>query len=242
MPAAAKFKSPLFHRDIIIIVGGFGSGKSEVSVNLAKHLIATDTRPVTLADLDIVNPYFRSREAAAALAALGIRSIVPGGAYATADLPIIIPEIKSAIQQPEGWLILDVGGDDVGATVLSSLSDAFRPGGYELLFTLNAYRPFTSDVTGTMKIMDEIERAGGLKFTGLISNSHLIEQTTTAEVLHGVDLARKVSDQTGLPIFFVSAVDGVLAQLNSRQIPYPVLGINRSLLKPWERSSPAGTN
>jgi hypothetical protein len=242
MPAAAKFKSPHFHRDIIVIVGGFGSGKSEVSVNLARYLMATGTRPVTLADLDIVNPYFRSREAATALAALGIRSIAPSGAYATADLPIIIPEVKSAIQQPEGRLILDVGGDDTGATVLSSLSDAFTPDGYDLLFTLNAYRPFTSDVKGTLKIMGEIEKAGGLKFTGLISNSHLIEQTTTAEVLHGIDLARQVSEQTGLPILFVSAVDSVLSQLDARQIPYPVLAINRSLLKPWERSSPAGTN
>ena len=242
MPAAAKFKSPLFKRDVIVVVGGFGSGKSEVSVNLARHLMATDTRPVTLADLDIVNPYFRSREAATALAALGIRSIVPSGAYATADLPMIIPEIKSAIQQPEGWLILDVGGDDAGATVLSSLSDAFTPDGYDLLFTLNAYRPFTSDLKGTTKIMGEIERAGSLKFTGLISNSHLIEQTTTAEVLHGVDLTRQVSEKTGLPIFFVSAVGSVLDQLDARQIPYPVLAINRSLLKPWERSSPAGTN
>ena len=242
MPAAAKFKSPLFQRDIIIIVGGFGSGKSEVAVNLARYLMATDTGPVALADLDIVNPYFRSREAATALAALGIRSLIPTGAYASADLPIIIPEIKSAIQQPEGWLILDVGGDDTGATVLSSLSDAFTPDGYDLLFTLNAYRPFTADVKGTLKVMGEIERAGGLKFTGLISNSHLIEQTTITEVLHGVDLAKQVSEQSGLPVFFVSAVDGVLAQLDARQVPYPVLAINRSLLKPWERSSPAGTN
>lgn len=242
MPAAAKFKSPQFHRDILVIVGGYGSGKSEVSVNLARHLMSTDSRPVALADLDIVNPYFRSREAAEALAALGIKSLVPTGAYATADLPIIIPEIKSAIQRPEGWLILDVGGDDAGATVLSSLADAFSPEGYDLLFTLNAYRPFTSDVKGTLKIMGEIERAGSLKFTGLISNSHLIEQTTTAEVLHGVDLARQVSEQTGLPVCFVSAFDSVLARLDARQMPYPVLPINRALLKPWERSSPAGTN
>ena len=242
MSAAAEFKSPLFVRDVIVIVGGFGSGKSEVSINLARHLMTTDSRPVALGDLDIVNPYFRSREAAVALAALGIKSLVPPGAFAMADLPIIIPEIKSAILRPEGWLILDVGGDDVGANVLSSLSDAFRPEGYELLFTLNAYRPFTTDIKGTLKIMSEIERAGSLKFTGLISNSHLIEETTAVEVLHGVDLARQVSEQTGLPVCFVSAVESVLAQIKARQMPYPVLPINRSLLKPWERSSPAGTS
>ena len=242
MPAAAKFKSPLFGRDVIVIVGGFGSGKSEVSVNLARHLVATDSRPVALADLDIVNPYFRSREASAGLATLGIKSLVPAGAYATADLPIIIPEIKSAIQQPGGWLILDVGGDDIGATVLNSLSDAFTPGAYDLLFTLNAYRPATSNVEGTLKVMAEIERAGGLKFTGLIANSHLIEQTTPEEILHGIDLARQVSSRTGLPVVFVSAVDSVLARIDAPRIPYPVLAMNRSLLKPWERSAPAGSN
>ena len=180
MSISPEFRAPCFDRDIIVIVGGYGSGKSEVSVNLARNLVRTTDRPVTIADLDIVNPYFRSRETAQALGALGIRSLVPEGEMAQADLPIVIPQIKGAIQAPQGPLILDVGGDDAGATILKSLADAFTPGGYELLLTVNAYRPFTSDVAGTTKVMSEIETAGGLDFTGLISNSHLIEQTTTA--------------------------------------------------------------
>ena len=240
MLSAAEFSSPEFTKNIIVIVGGFGSGKSEIAVNLARFLKKAGDVPVAIADLDIVNPYFRSREAATALAALGVKSIVPEGAYATADLPIILPEIKTAIQRAEGKLILDVGGDDTGARVLSSLADAFVPGGYDMLFTLNAFRPFTADLEGALKIMGEIEAAGSLKFTGLISNSHLIEQTTVAEVLHGVDLARQVSKQTGLPVCFISAVESVLKQLDRRQVPYPVLVIDRSLLKPWERSTSAG--
>ena len=168
--------------------------------------------------------------------------MIPEGAFGMADLPIIVPEVKTAIQRAEGKLILDVGGDDIGARVLSSLADAFTPGQYEMLLTLNAYRPFTADVAGTLTMMEEIETAGQLKFTGLISNSHLIELTTVAEIQHGIDLARKVSDQTGLPICFVSAVESVARQLDRRSVPYPLLAIDRSLLKPWERSASTGTS
>jgi hypothetical protein len=238
MTDSGKFPSPSFSQNVIVIVGGFGSGKSEVSVNLAR-LLARSGNQVSIADLDIVNPYFRSRETAVALAAMGIKSLIPEGAYAMADLPIIVPEVKTAIQRAQGKLILDVGGDDTGARVLSSLADAFTPGRYELLLVLNAYRPFTADVAGTLRIMEEIETAGKLKFTGLISNSHLIEQTTVAEVLHGLNLTRQVSDETGLPVAFVSAVESVVRQLDPGKIPCPVLAIDRSLLKPWERSASA---
>jgi hypothetical protein len=213
MTDSGKFPSPSFSQNVIVIVGGFGSGKSEVSVNLAR-LLARSGNQVSIADLDIVNPYFRSRETAVALAAMGIKSLIPEGAYA-------------------------MGGDDTGARVLSSLADAFTPGRYELLLVLNAYRPFTADVAGTLRIMEEIETAGKLKFTGLISNSHLIEQTTVAEVLHGLNLTRQVSDETGLPVAFVSAVESVVRQLDPGKIPCPVLAIDRSLLKPWERSASA---
>lgn len=235
-----RFPPPTFSKNIIVIVGGFGSGKSEVSVNLARHLAQTTDTPVAIADLDIVNPYFRSREAAAALESFGVRSIAPMGAQAQADLPIILPEIKGAIQSPEGVLILDVGGDDAGATVLGSLADAFTPGGYEMLLVVNAYRPFTADVDGTLKTMNRIEAKGKLKFTGLIANSHLIEQTTVNEVLHGLDLTTKVSEKTGLPVSFVSAQTDILRLLDSEQLPYPALAISRSLLKPWERNSSTG--
>jgi hypothetical protein len=242
MSGIARFDPPKFTSDVIVIVGGYGSGKSEVSVNLARHLCLTTDSPVSLGDLDVINPYFRSREAAESLARLGVKSIVPPGAQAQADLPIVLPEIKGAIQSPVGTVIIDVGGDDAGATVLASLADAFVPGQYEMLMTVNAYRPFTSDADGTIKTMSEIETTGKLKFTGLISNSHMIEQTTPAEILHGIELVEQVSQRTGLPVSFVSGLTQVLARMDRRKIPHPVLEINRSLLKPWERNSQAGTS
>ncbi len=111
MNLTTHFAAPSFTRRIIIIVGAFGSGKSEVAVNLARYLATSSRETVSIADLDIINPYFRSREAAEALAKYGVRSIIPGGALKDADLPVIVPEIKGAIQSNAGYLILDEGNE-----------------------------------------------------------------------------------------------------------------------------------
>ncbi|MBN1211226.1 MAG: cobalamin biosynthesis protein CbiA [candidate division Zixibacteria bacterium] len=204
-------------------------------MNLAKHLIHSQPEPVALADLDIVNPYFRSRETVRELTALGVTALVPPGDQIYAELPIIIPEIKTAIEKKEGKVILDVGGDDTGARVLSSLSDAFEPGNYELLLVLNASRPFTADLAGCRAMIDEIEAASRMKFTGIISNTHLMDDTSTGLVLEGLNLARAVSEKTGLPVVFLSATIDIIDNLNPREVTLPVLPLDRSLLKPWER-------
>ena len=233
----SNFPPLAFSKDTIVIVGSFGSGKSEVAVNLARHLASASSVPVTIADLDIVNPYFRSREAAKELALCGVRSLIPEGEWADADLPIIVPEIKGALGQHEGVLILDVGGDDLGATVLKSLGDAFVPDAYDLWLTLNKNRPFTADVNGAMTMIRQIEAASTLKFTGIISNAHLIDDTTAEVVLDGLKLAREVSARSELPIVFVTGIERALAELKKGDVEFPVLPINRSLLKPWERKS-----
>ncbi|HWR82965.1 MAG TPA: hypothetical protein VN285_06665 [Candidatus Deferrimicrobium sp.] len=233
--AVGQFSTPSFSNDILIIVGGFGSGKSEVAVNLAWHLAASQSEPVAIADLDIVNPYFRSREADEQLQKLSIRSLNPRGGYRHADLPIILPEIKGAIEQRQGKVILDVGGDDVGARILSSLAGSFVAGTYELLLVLNANRPFTQDVAGCLKLMAEIEAASRLKFTGLISNTHMLVETSADTVLTGLNLARQVGERSGLPVVFVSAAADVISSIDPDAVRVPVLKLNRMLLKPWER-------
>lgn len=215
-------------------MGGYGSGKSEISVNLARHLAQSQPEPVSIADLDIVNPYFRSREAAAELEAFGVKSLIPTGNLVYADLPIVIPDIKRAIEKNDGKLILDVGGDDVGARVLSSLTDAFVPGSYDMLIVLNGRRPFTSDVEGSIRMKEEIEASARLKFTGIISNTHLMDDTTPETVLEGLQLAREVSKRTGLPVHFVSALSDIASELDPRNIDLPVLCLDRALVKPWE--------
>jgi len=236
----AQFPLPVFSKRILIIVGGYGSGKSEVSVNLARHLATSTDRPVAIADLDIVNPYFRSREASRLLEQLGIEPVHPGGSLAHADLPIIIPRIKGAVEQYDGTLVLDVGGDDVGARVLSSLTDSFPQHDYDLLLVLNANRPFTSTVDACLSLMKKIETASRLKFSGIISNTHMLEYTTADTVRDGLTLARSLSAATGLRIAFVSALTRQLEDLSTDDIDVPVLPLERLLLKPWERGAGSG--
>jgi hypothetical protein len=232
---AASYQFPVLSKRITIIVGGYGSGKSEVAVNLARFLVGAQPEPVFIADLDIINPYFRSREAAEELASFGVQSILPPGDQVHADLPIVMPEIKAAIERGQGMLILDVGGDDVGAKVLSSLADAFGMGDYDLLLVHNARRPFTSDLDGSLRVINEIELSSRLRFTGIISNTHLLTDTTAEVVLGGLALARQISSRTGLPILFLTALRSVLEGIPTTQLDLPVLPLDRALVKPWER-------
>jgi hypothetical protein len=225
---------PTIHHNLVIVVGGYGSGKSEISVNLARLLATSGSTPVALADLDIVNPYFRSREAAEKLASFGVRSLVPHGTQVYADLPVVIPDIKREIENRVGWLILDIGGDDVGARVLSSLTESISPLSYDMLFVVNERRPFTSDVARAMKVMKEIEVSSRFRFTGLIANTHLMTETTAEIVLAGIDMARHLSAKTGLAISFASVEKSVLSGMTRQQIGLPILELDRALVKPWE--------
>ena len=232
-----KWLPPKIYKPVNIIVGGYGSGKSEVAVNLARFLVndpSFDIRPISILDLDIVNPYFRSREAALELEKLGIKPINPVGSQFYADLPIILPQIRGAIQSTEGTIICDVGGDEVGARVLSSLATSFTRETYDMMLVLNINRPFTSNVEGTIKLIAEIESSSRLKFSSVISNTHLMDDTTVDSVLDGIKIAREVCQQAQLNFAFVSAEEKILAEIDSSKIDLPVLTLNRSLLKPWE--------
>lgn len=230
----AGFQYPETSRRIIIIVGGFGSGKTEVSVNLAKYFTTTDISKVTLVDLDLVNPYFRTREAQEEIRALGVDVICPQGGKFYADLPILLPQIKGLVESHEGMLILDVGGDAQGTRGLGSISEYFRDGEYEMVMVLNSRRPQTSEVAGCIETMRRVEGASRLKFTGLISNSHMIDETDGDIILEGYELSKAVSAESGVPLFFISGKRTVLEQM---QVAFdcPVLPMTRSMLKPWER-------
>ena len=229
-----KQDRPSFSQQILIIVGGYGSGKTEVAVNLSRYLANTTSGKVSIADLDIVNPYFRSREANKALEALGIRCINPTGSEFYADLPIVLPEIKGAIEHREGLLVLDVGGDDAGARVLSSLADSFEPGTYEMMLVLNGNRPFTADVDGCLKMIGDIQDSSRLKITGIISNTHLLDETTAQVALDGLKLAQQVSIRSGLPVKFLAGLEALLGTPEFDDLDVPLLPLKRLLLKPWE--------
>lgn len=218
---------------VIAIVGGYGSGKTELAVNLALHLAASG-RQVQIADLDIVNPYFRCREARALMEAHGIRVVVPPGAQAFADLPIILPEIRGMLRPPEGVVtLLDVGGDDVGARALASFRTSIADGEYELWQVVNAKRPFTDTVEGVLQMMRTVEGASRWRITGLLVNSHLIDHTTPETVLDGWQLAQAVRARTGLPIRFVAAMARLADAPILNVIDAPILRLDRHMLPPW---------
>ncbi len=214
-----------------LIVGHYGSGKSEVAVNLALAARG-DGRAVTLVDLDLVNPYFRSREAMELLEERGIRVVSPAGGMRDADLPILVPEVRAHLQAATSYGVLDVGGDDVGARVLGSLSDALASGEHRTLMVLNAKRPFSDTVAGCRQVQREIEGAARLSVSGFVSNAHMMGGTDRAVIDEGVEVARAVAADAGLPLEFVTA-PRELAQEVEAAHGLPVLAIDRTLLPPW---------
>ena len=218
---------------LLVIVGNYGSGKTEVSVNLALDLAAR-SRKVSIADLDIVNPYFRCREATAEMEERGVHVIVPRGEFHAADLPILLPEVRGTIMAGADVAILDVGGDDAGARILGTLADSITSVPYAMLQVVNERRPFTDTVAGCTKIMREIEAASKLRVTGLVSNTHLMDDTDVETVQRGYAFAAEVGRASGLAVAFVAADRSILQQLAPAALDStPVLGIERRMLPPW---------
>lgn len=224
-------------KNIVLFTGNYGSGKSEIAVNFAMYCARLGNK-VTIADLDIVNPYFRCREAREPLEKLGIRVAAPGGEFHSSELPIILPELRGIILKPEGITILDVGGDNVGATVLASFADVFRKVEYEMFFVLNKNRPFTGTVDGAVRIMREVEDASRLKITAIAGNTHLIDETTPENIAEGAVFAGQVSQAAGILVAFIGVMDKYLPAVKTMNIPYPLVPMTRLLLPPWALKNP----
>jgi hypothetical protein len=160
----------VLERRISILVGHFGSGKTEIALNLALQL-ATRRDGVVLVDLDVVKPYFRSRSAREFMAGRGVRVVAPDGELAHADLPIVLPEVRRVLQDPECRVLVDAGGDQVGARVLGSLADVVPAAETELLAVLNFRRPSTTSVDEAVSMVRAIESAARLAVAGLFSNT-----------------------------------------------------------------------
>lgn len=219
---------------IVVIVGNYGSGKTEVSINLAVYRKRAGIE-VRIADLDLVNPYFRTREAKAPLANLGIDVVLPPEQYLQADLPILSPLVAGMIRQPSELTLLDVGGDDVGATVLATLEDAFKDKSLSVLQVVNPLRPFTETIEGCLKIRAEIEQASRLSINGLVGNANLIDETTPDHIYNGYDFVKTLSEQSGLPLEFITFARELLPLIDVRRFSCPVLTIERQLVPPWQK-------
>ena len=216
---------------IQIITGHYGSGKTEYAVNLALRLAAEGKKTV-LADLDIVNPYFRSYEQTQRLEAAGIRVIVTscGG---VADIPAINPAVLSVFQDRSWTGVLDIGGDPIGARVLARFAPQLQGEEFDLLYVLNANRPETRDLERALAYMRGIEAECHQKVTGIVNNTHLCDETTAAEILKGARLAGQLSQQTGLPVVCHAAQRRLLPEVQNTLIE-PILPMDLYMKKPWE--------
>ena len=178
------------------VVGHYGSGKTEFSLNMALAARAAGRRAL-VADMDIVNPFFRSAEQGERLKRAGVELIAPPYALTGVDLPVLSPEIYAIFEQPERFCVLDVGGDDAGAAALGGLSGRLAAQGADLYYVVNPYRPFSNTVERVMEMMERIQRRARLQVTGLVNNANLGEETGAEELLEGRTLLEKVSRRCG---------------------------------------------
>ena len=193
------------NKRVLLLCGHYGSGKTNIAVNLAQA-IKREYPTVTLADLDIVNPYFRSKDSATELKEAGIRLICSNFANSNVDVPALPPDLYALTDDRRMRAIIDVGGDDRGALVLGRLAPSIlEENDYEMLMVINCYRPLTRDAASTLEVMREIEAAGGIRFTALVNNSNLGVETTAEDVLASVRYANEVADMSGLPVVMTTA-------------------------------------
>ena len=198
---------------LTLFAGHYGSGKTNIAVNYAIHL-ADEGKRVCIADLDIVNPYFRTKDSARELAERGIDLISPQYANTNVDLPALPAESYRLVRDKSVYGIMDIGGDDRGAYALGRFVPSIKEeNNYRMAFVVNCYRPLTETVADTVEIMREIEAACGLAFTCLVNNSNLGGETTARTVLDSLGFVEALSAATGLPLWMHTATAAVAKEL-----------------------------
>ena len=220
---------------IVVIVGNYGSGKTEISINLAVDRKRAGLA-VRVADLDLVNPYFRTREAKDTLASLGIEVVLPPEEYLQADLPILSPLVAGMIRQPAQLTLLDVGGNDVGARVLAALGDVFKGRPAQMLQVVNPLRPGTGTLQGCMDIQRSIEKMAGMTMSGYVGNANLIDETTVKDIYGGYEFVKTLSDKSGLPLEFITVPREIFPETDPGKFDCPILPIDRQLVPPWKKA------
>jgi len=204
------------YKRITLLCGHYGSGKTNVALNMAYEL-KEQYDNVAIADLDIVNPYFRTKDSAEELKEKGIKLIASEYAGTNVDIPAMPQQMYSLTDDKSVKAIIDVGGDDRGALALGRISPAImEENNYEAYLVINKFRPLTPDVDSTLEVMAEIETAGKIKFTGIVNNSNLGVLTTAEDVLSSVEYANAVSKATGLPLVCTSVDEKLYNSLENK--------------------------
>lgn len=201
---------------VTLLCGHYGSGKTNVALNIA-FLLKKCYNDVCIADLDIVNPYFRTKDSREELEKAGIKLIASEYAGTNVDIPALPQEMYSITDNKDMKAVIDVGGDDRGALALGRISPAIlAENDYECLLVINKFRPLTPDAESTVEIMREIEYAGKIKFTGIINNSNLGEETTAEDIISSLVYANEVSRITGIPVVLTSVSEKLYTELEGK--------------------------
>lgn len=218
-------------KNLTVVTGHFGSGKTNFAVNLARSA-AMEGRKVTIIDLDIVNPYFRAADNVSELEALGVTCIVPDFANTNVDIPTLPPAVMGALEsherEPDRLIILDVGGDN-GAVALGMYHRFFRKGDYDLLYVVNKYRPLTENIPDAELILREIEYLSKLCATGIVNASNLGDETTAEDVLDTVVFAKELGGKCGLPVVCTAVREELVPELSDIRDLFPIRNATKLL-------------
>ena len=201
---------------VTLLAGHYGSGKTNIAVNLAMKQ-KSEGFDVTVADLDIVNPYYRTKDSEEELKAAGIPLISSPFANSNVDLPALPQELYRIVDETDTHMVVDIGGDDRGAYALGRFAQKLKDeNDYEMILVINKYRPLTADEKDAVAIMKEIEEAGHLPFTAIVNNSNLGKETTAEDVLASVPYAEKMAKDTGLPLLLTTVREDLLPELTGK--------------------------
>ena len=217
---------------IRLFIGHYGSGKSEVSINYVTKLREQVEGEVALADLDVVNVYFRSREKKDIMKDLGITPIDSSINTTTLDLPAVSAEIMRPLNDKSVNYVIDVGGDNVGGKGVGRFANQFNSNDYDMFYVVNANREKTQTAKEVLQYIDAIEATSKLKVTGLINNTHMLKETTVEDVLKGQYVAREVSKIRNIPIKYISCLESIVDKL-PKDLEGDILPMKLYLREEW---------
>ncbi len=201
---------------VTLFAGHYGSGKTNIAVNFAKHL-KSQNKPVTIVDLDIVNPYFRTKDSQEEFERLGIKLVCSEYANTNLDIPALPKEIYGAVADKSSYLIMDIGGDDAGAVAMGRYTPAIlEENNYEMVYVANCFRPLTKTPEDTLEVMREIEYASGIPFTAIVNNSNLGVETTAEDVVKSNVYAQELSKISNLPVLFTTVNNSLAEEVGSK--------------------------
>ncbi len=219
----------MLEKHVHVLMGMFGSGKTEISLNLAA-CIRQERNPVAIVDADIVSPYFRSRDLTEVFAEDNVEIIAPKGAFRIADLPTIPARVRGVLQSYDYSIVVDAGGNDYGAVVLSSISGDINVRQSAVYFVINPFRPFTDTVNKTVEHLSRLSRRARLRVDYLINNANLGNETAESDILTGERFVEAVSEASGIPVAMTCVMNGTEVSGNS----FPLFRMKKYLKTPWE--------